>query len=98
MRGYALYNGNDRFRTGSQADKETLRIAPLKEQLRDLISVTEASQLSGFTPDHIRKLIRKREIDGIKIGRNWLTTREAIRKYLKTERRPGPKPQKRTRR
>jgi hypothetical protein len=50
----------------------------------------EASQLSGFTPDHIRKLIRKREIDGIKIGRNWLTTREAIRNNCQLFRRTHP--------
>jgi len=58
--------------------------------------VTEASRFSGFTPDFIRKLIRKGEIDGVKIGRNFLTTREAVQKYLDKERRPGPKPRKRT--
>ena len=58
----------------------------------DLISVTEAAKLSGFTTGFIRQLLIRREIDGVKIGRNWLTTREAIEEYLKRDRRRGPKP------
>lgn len=38
-------------------------------------------------------MLRRKEIEGVKIGRNWLTTRRAIRAYLAKERRPGPKPQ-----
>ena len=58
----------------------------------ELISVTEASEISGFTPAYIRRLIRQNRIEGVRIGRNWLTTRRAIQEYLSTERRPGPKP------
>lgn len=58
----------------------------------------EASLLSGFTPDNIRKRLRKGEIEGIKVGRDWRTTQEAVLAYMKTERHPGPKPKKRARR
>ena len=64
----------------------------LEDLTAKLISVTEASQISGLTTRHIRRLIREGEIEGVKIGRNWLTTEKAIRDYLKKDRRPGPKP------
>ena len=63
----------------------------LEDLTAKLISVTEASQLSGLTTSHIRFLIRNDEIEGVKVGRNWLTTEKAIRDYLKKDRRPGPK-------
>jgi excisionase family DNA binding protein len=63
----------------------------------NLISVTEASRISGLTPGFIRLLVREGTIYGVKIGRNWVTTREAVREYLKKERRPGPKPTKQKR-
>ena len=57
-----------------------------------LVSVAEASRISGLSASHIRKLLRDGEIEGVKIGRDWSTTEEAIRQYLKQDRRPGPKP------
>ena len=36
-------------------------------------------------------LIGRGEVAGIKIGRNWVTTEEAVREYLSKDRRPGPK-------
>jgi len=42
----------------------------------------------------IRRLVGRGDIEGIKIGRNWVTTREAIQGYLEKERRPGPKPKR----
>ena len=57
-----------------------------------LISVAEASRISGLSASHIRKLLRDGDVEGVKIGRDWATTEEAIREYLKQDRRPGPKP------
>ncbi len=67
-------------------------MAKIGELTAKLISVSEASHISGLTTGFIRRMLRTGEIDGVKIGRNWLTTREAIQDYLKRERRPGPKP------
>lgn len=72
--------------------KQTTKQASLQGRTSDLISLKEASEFSGLTPGHIRKLVREGEIEGVKIGRNWLTTKEALQDYLKQERRPGPKP------
>lgn len=73
--------------------EERAKIVRLTDLTSQLISSTEASKLSGMTTGFIRRLLRRGDLDGIKIGRNWLTTREAIDQYLKKERRPGPKPQ-----
>lgn len=64
----------------------------LEDLTSKLISVTEASEISGLTPGYIRRLLRNKTIAGKKIGRDWFTTEEALRKYLEQERRPGPKP------
>lgn len=56
------------------------------------VSLAEAADLSGLSHSHLRLLVRQDKIWGIKIGRDWLTTKEAVKAYLATERRPGRKP------
>ena len=56
-----------------------------------LISVQQAADISGFETSHIRKLLAKGKLDGVKLGRDWWTTADAVEAYLSTERRPGPK-------
>ena len=63
--------------------------------LDELIPLTKAAELSGFSMGHLSLLIRQGELWGKKIGRNWVTTAQAVREYLARERRPGPKPPKR---
>jgi excisionase family DNA binding protein len=72
--------------------KETRQTGSIKELAANLISVTEASRFSGLSVSLIRLLLKRGEIEGVKIGRNWSTTREAMEKYLAKDRRPGPKP------
>ena len=59
--------------------------------LDDLISLSEAAELSGFTTRHLRNLAISGELWAKKFGRNWLTTAQAVQEYLARERRPGPK-------
>lgn len=63
----------------------------LDQVAHKLISVTEAATLSGLTPSYLRRLLRKQELAGVKVGRDWFTTEEALRAYLAQDRRPGPK-------
>jgi excisionase family DNA binding protein len=63
----------------------------LNQVAHKLISVTEAATLSGLTPSYLRRLLRKQELAGVKVGRDWFTTEEALRAYLAQDRRPGPK-------
>ena len=65
-----------------------------KPKLNELITFQEAARLSGLTDRHIRKLASRNKIWAIKLGRNWLTTANAITDYLAKNRKPGPKPKK----
>jgi hypothetical protein len=60
--------------------------------LNDLISLREAAELSGLSAGHLRLLVSRGNLWGTKLGRNWVTTAQAIQDYLAQDRRPGPKP------
>jgi excisionase family DNA binding protein len=62
--------------------------------LDELISLREAAKLSGLSAGHLRLLVRRGELWGVKLGRNWVTATQAIEEYLAQDRRPGPKPKK----
>jgi excisionase family DNA binding protein len=65
-----------------------------KPRLDDLISLREAAELTGLSASHLRLLVRRGDIWGVKLGHNWVTTFEAVQDYLAQDRRPGPKPKK----
>jgi excisionase family DNA binding protein len=58
------------------------------------ITLAQAAEISGFSRGHLRLLLRQGKLKGTKLGRDWLTTKAAIREYLAMERKPGPKSQK----
>jgi hypothetical protein len=62
--------------------------------LGDLISLQEASNVSGLSADHLRRLIERNLIWGKKIGRNWVTTKLDVTNYMEKDRKPGRKPKK----
>ena len=61
-------------------------------RLEDLITLKEAAELSGLSPNHLRLLVSRGDMWGKKLGRHWFTTAQAVREYLARDRRPGPKP------
>jgi hypothetical protein len=63
----------------------------MPELSTELITLAQAAKISGLSHSHLRLLIRQGVIEGKKIGWSWLTTEAAIRGYLETKRRPGPK-------
>jgi hypothetical protein len=63
-------------------------------RLDDLISLPDASQLCGLSQQHLALLIRRGELWGKKMGRDWITTRQAIEQYQVIEHKPGPKRKK----
>ena len=69
---------------------------PGEDTGQDLISLQEAAELSGLSQAHIRLLVRNGEVWGKKIGRNWVTTEQAVREYLARGERPGRKPKTNT--
>lgn len=62
--------------------------------LDELISLSEASEISGLSPSQLRLLVTRGVIWGKKLGRNWFTTALAVKEYLKMDHKPGPKPRK----
>jgi excisionase family DNA binding protein len=66
-------------------------------QQEELISLAEAAQIAKMTPDHLRFLARNGSLRARKIGRNWLTTREAVLEYLKDPVKRSRDPYKRSR-
>ena len=59
-----------------------------------LISITEAAALSGLSADHLRRLAEKGRLKARKIGRNWITTREAVAEYMASPEARSRDPQK----
>jgi len=57
--------------------------------LDDLISLNDAANQSGLSPGYLRILVREGKMWGKKIGRNWVTTGEAVREYLARDLKPG---------
>lgn len=52
------------------------------ENLKKVISLHEASSISGYHQDYLSALIRKNEIKGQKMGGNWFTTEEEVKNYI----------------
>jgi len=73
----------------SGKDSSDIDINP---NLGDLIPLSEASRISGLSAGHLRLLVSTGQLWGKKIGRNWLTTNQAIDQYVKEEHKTGPKP------
>jgi hypothetical protein len=52
------------------------------QSLKKVISLNQASKISGYTQDYLGYLMRRGEIKGLKKGRVWFTTEEDIKDYL----------------
>lgn len=68
--------------------RKTNRSPPLS----DLLAVNEAARRCGLSASHLRFLVRRGEVWGVKLGRNWFTTEESVRQYTARSVKPGPKP------
>lgn len=58
-----------------------------------LLSLEKAAKICGLTPGHLRLIIRQGEVWGMKLGRNWVTTEQAVREY-QARARPRGRPKK----
>jgi hypothetical protein len=63
-------------------------------ELDELISLIQAAELSGMSHSHLRLLVRRGDIWGKRMGRDWFTSARAVQEYFARERKPGPKPKK----
>lgn len=61
------------------------------------ITTAEATELSGYDREYIRRLMRNKKVNARKFGTIWQINRESLLQYLKdskstTDQRRGPKP------
>lgn len=66
----------------------------MKDPFEDLINLEKASEISGLSSDHLRRLMEQGLIKGKKIGRDWITTGYYVEKYINTKNKPGRKSKK----
>ncbi|GEM_PF-6494503 len=52
------------------------------EILQDFITAGQAAKLAGYNPDYVSQLIRAGKIRGKKVGKNWVTTRHELSRYI----------------
>ena len=62
--------------------------------LNELISLRQASEITGLTTNHLRLMISHGKLWARKIDTFWVTTEEALLNYLKNRAKPGRKPPK----
>jgi hypothetical protein len=48
-----------------------------------IITLREASELSGYNQDYLGSLIRNKTIGGQKMGRNWFVTERTLLEFMK---------------
>ncbi len=46
------------------------------------VTSAEAAHALGYTIQHVRRLVRERRLDGMKLGRDWLVLRSSVAAYL----------------
>lgn len=55
----------------------------------DLITLKEAAEYSGFSHNYLRKLVIRGRLKARKLGRQWLTTKEALDRFIRSRQRKG---------
>lgn len=58
---------------------------------RALMTTTEACKLSGFSRQHIHRLLRGDLLEGVKLVHDWLVYEDSLVAYLAQPRKRGPK-------
>jgi excisionase family DNA binding protein len=59
--------------------------------MEEWITTFEASQISGYELDYIRKLLRAHAIEGRKWGQSWQVNRASLMKFLSRREKQGAK-------
>lgn len=55
----------------------------------NLISLSDAATIYGFTADHLRHLIHRNRLKAKKLGGVWLTTRADVEEYISSRKKRG---------
>ena len=52
---------------------------------KEIITLKEAAQICGLSVSHLRLLARTGRLQARRIGRDWVTTTEAVQRYMANE-------------
>ncbi len=63
------------------------------DPLSEVLTIKEASQQSKLSDGYLRYLIIRKKIKGRKAGGTWLLDLKSFQKFLKSDRKPGPRAQ-----
>lgn len=54
-----------------------------------LISLPEAAELYGFSPDYLGNLARKGRLKAQKVGNSWVTTPQDVENFIRSRKKMG---------
>ena len=54
-----------------------------------LISLPEAAELYGFTPEYLNQLARRGRLQAQKVGDRWITTPQDVENYITSRQKRG---------
>ncbi len=58
---------------------------------RECIPTVQAVKRAGLSKTYLTQLLRKEELAGFQLGREWLIYTDSLEQYLATHHKPGPK-------
>ncbi len=58
-------------------------LTPATQKQENFVTLTEISQIAPFSAKYLNLLARKGKLEAYKEGRDWLTSKEAVERYLK---------------
>lgn len=62
-------------------------LTPTQQKKEEWITLSEASRSFPYSSKYLNLLVRQGELDAHKLGRNWVTTQEAIEDYIRNRQR-----------
>ena len=63
----------------------------IKSDGRVLLPSSEAVKIAGFSRQHLQRLLTSAQVEGVKVGHDWLIYEDSLRAFLATPRKSGPK-------
>jgi excisionase family DNA binding protein len=57
---------------------------------RAVLTTAQAVERSGLSKTYLTQLLRKGELEGFQLAREWLIYSDSLERFLATPRKPGP--------
>ena len=57
-------------------------LMPMTEKREEFMSLKEVAKGTTYSAKYLNLLIRQGKLEGHKEGRNWLTTKESVKRYM----------------